>query len=109
MVMQLTTWPWKTPLINLADGAMSMMPLFSVCPSARVHKNQGSCFSAKRRGAFFSKVHPAACRRGILPGSFARQAALGFFFFLRALVCSTKDSLEGEARAAASSLAVTAP
>ena len=26
MVVQLMTWPWKTPLINLADGAMSMMP-----------------------------------------------------------------------------------
>ncbi|CAE6960361.1 sphX [Symbiodinium natans] len=25
MVVQLMTWPWKTPLINLADGAMSMM------------------------------------------------------------------------------------
>eukprot|EP00439_Symbiodinium_sp_Y106_P046368 s2809_g5.t3 len=25
MVLQLMTWPWKTPLINLADGAMSMM------------------------------------------------------------------------------------
>lgn len=25
MVIQLVVWPWKTPLINLADGAMSMM------------------------------------------------------------------------------------
>ncbi|CAJ1390644.1 unnamed protein product [Effrenium voratum] len=25
MVIQLVAWPWKTPLINVADGAMSMM------------------------------------------------------------------------------------
>eukprot|EP00439_Symbiodinium_sp_Y106_P040602 s2809_g4.t8 len=53
MVMQLTTWPWKTPLINLADGAMSMM-----------------------------------------------------FILLLAVGASFLDSLEGEARAAAASLAV---
>ena len=68
MVMQLTTWPWKTPLINLADGAMSMMPAAQL---TRAYATSRGLFVKQR---VFSKVHPASRRRSILPGRWTRQA-----------------------------------
>ena len=124
MVVQLMTWPWKTPLINLADGAMSMMQ------GARGGANntpQRAC-----RWEYVSPNYPVETRQEprmilLLSIGSAFLDARGIVFLqeggggvggwvcvvqgdlsISAIFLSAEDALEGQVKATYSSLAMGA-